>query len=245
MAKQMLAVEVLSEIECRVAEEIAMIDAKQGGITEQQRETLYHAYFSHVGRAMMKKYRNQGYVIKGASNLGVALDIARMNLSSRIGEIDSGVHVDVPQISDNNIASALSKEYIGGMSVVGSHAGFSAEDFAFGIAPSGGRFIETPTGLDMDKVRRIANREFNGQSKTPEAIMATIPRKYDVVRQSYELDVKRTMQEGGIDANHPAYHTVIRMLESERDDPIKRDELLKMHAQFEFRDDSVPEVDDE
>lgn len=244
------AADVLSEIESKVTQEVARIYAKEGGLTHQQEETLRMAYFSEIASATLIHYREKGVRVKGRAQIRVMVDAARFAMADRMDVIDTASDMYIPQWTNDELTGRLQNE--GGIGLTVRQRGYSEEDFKFGLAPTGGRYVNLKiSGLNKERAERIARQEYSPENKTLDEILATLPRKYGIKNQTYVLDIQRTMETAGLHTFSPGYMQIETALAAERDNPEKQDALLKMYAEFEIRGlgkaagRKVEEVDDE
>ncbi len=233
MAKEAYAADVLSEIESKVTQEVARIYAQEGGLTPQQEETLRMAYFSKIAPTVLNYYRENGVNVRGRSQIRVMVDAAKFAMRDRADVIDTASDVHIPQWTNDELTNRLQADGAVGLTV--QQHGPSEEDFKFGLPPTGGRYTMTDvSGLSSARAERIAHELYSPKNRTPDVILATLPRKYEIKSQTYVLDIEKTLDAAGLHSASAGYNLIYRALEAERDNPQKQDELQRVYAEFEL-----------
>lgn len=253
---ELLAPEVLSEIQGKIDQQVAVVrNRERHGLTSRQEETLRDALFYGLARATLEKYNRQGVHIRGITHIRTLLSIANANLEDRMQTIDTASDVDMLQVGNRQLTQAYQKEGALGMAVE-QRGGWSEEDFRYGLHPTGGKYtsLKVP-GLQASEgfFDNIAREEFKPEGRSLDNIMKTMPRKYAIKSQTYELDVDATIKAAGMYSHSPFYVQVRDTLVREKDNPLERDKLYRLYAQTELAalkstaagTVAAPEADDE
>ena len=240
---EVLAVDVLSEIESRVRLQISLQYAKNPDLSVQEEETLNRILFSDIGSALLSDYVEKGVKVKGISYIRAHLDAAQTYLEGRAMHLDHGLDVEMPQHENEMLTAGYEQAGMQGMSV--RQQGFSAEDFQFGLRPSGSHYPGTMgedgqpyseiklRGSDV-RSKRLATQKPNYDGKSVEDILKILPRKHKIAFQTFELDVERTLRESGFTSEKGYYFRVEKALQQERDNPVQKDLLLRKYAEIEL-----------
>lgn len=235
--REILVINVIEELEKKVRDEYAKIEAKQKhGLSSEQGATLRDLLFAGIGGEMLNEYKEKGIEVRGRTYLRTKIRYAETNLGVRYGDLASGADTHIIQIRNEAETDYLRKNGFLTGSVRDISTGLTEEDFGFGLPPQGGRYLEAKAfGLEAGKTRMMANKKYEPGNRKPDDIIRTIPRKYKIEHQMYTLDVEGTLKNGGIGNNSFGYNKIRAALEKEKQDPEKIDELQKMYTEIEIR----------
>ena len=240
---EVLAVDVLSEIESRVRLQISLHYAKNPDLSAQEEESLKHILFSDIGSGLLSDYAEKGVKVKGISYIRVHIDAAQTYLENRAMHLDHGLDFEMPQHENEMLTAGYQQAGMLGITV--HQQGFSAEDFKFGLRPSGGHYPGTMgedgqvyseiklRGSDV-RSRKLATQKPKYDGKSVEDILKILPRKHKKAFQTFELDVERTLRENGFTSEMGYYYRVEKALQQERDNPVQKDLLLRKYAEIEL-----------
>ncbi len=241
--REVLAVDVLSEIESKVRLQISLQYSRNPDLSTREEETLKHILLSDIGSEILSDYAEKGVKVKGITYIRAHIEAAQTYLENRAMQIDHGLDTEIPQIENDLMTEKYQQSGMLGMSV--QQDGWSAEDFKFGLRPSSGHYPGTRgedgqvyseiklRGSDV-RSRKLATQKPRYEGKSVEDILKLLPRKHKITYQTYELDVIQTLKEAGLDLNMGWYSTVEKALQQERDDPVQRDLLLRKYAEIEL-----------
>ena len=240
---EVLAVDILSEIESKVRLQISLHYAKNPDLSAQEEESLKYILFSDIGSELLSDYAEKGVKVKGISYIRTHIEAAQTYLEGRAMYLDHGFDFEIPQHENEMLTAGYERAGMTGMSV--HQQGFSAEDSQFGLRPSGGHYPGT-MGEDGQVYNEIKLRSSDARSrklaaqkpkydgKSVEDILKILPRKHKIAFQTFELDVERTLRESGFTSEKGYYFRVEKALQQERDDPVQKDLLLRKYAEIEL-----------
>ena len=248
----MNAADVLSEINGKVYERVSKYHAQQGGLHPQLEETLTHVAFVEIAQATLENYSGRKVNVRGRSFINTLVNASRMYMNDRNSSLRSGDDVEMPQIADRELSDSCANAGVQGMGI--RTTGWTAEDFRSGVPPTGGKYAsweecQVKGGKNTeasDWAKASAKKQYDTREKSVQDIINTMPRKHQIQDQTYVLDVKATLKAADLHSFSPGYHMIESTLITERDDPEKQDELLKLYAQAELANfGPASEVDDE